>query len=138
MGPVVISEHVDENSTQFGLRTYSGSSWSDKSSMDMFENLKAIIGTASGAQSSIRFKMAGLDNPVVTCWKRDNGDTVAIICSGLAFADDPVPVSVRFLSAVRVKFFLPTDSATETDLGAGQAFTMTVSYKPIVLVIQAT
>lgn len=137
-GPITISEHVDESGSQFGLRSYSAGSWSDKTSMTLLARVKTMFGVVGGTKSTTRFKISGLVDPVITCWSLANGDQLVFLCSGLKSSDPSTSVSMRLLYNARVKFYLPTDGASEYDLGVGKSFTFNVTHKPVAILIQAT
>lgn len=131
----VLFEHVDENGSAFGLRSFDGVNWNDKPAMTMFRNLAALMPTFNGnAQPQLRVGIRGLSNFNAVAFAIGNGQVALLLNTGL-IEGQTASVSFQFLQQWKINGYQPTVSTDLAFSGLGSCFSVDLDYQPLLLVM---
>ena len=137
--PIInINEHVDENGTFNGLRSFSGSVWTDKQGMTALVNLTTILGQTSGLQQTMRYAVTGPTNVKIVAYSREDGSIVMIISPGLKSTDQAQTLSINFDRMYRINVYLPHESVDSQELVIGTGIGFSVDYHCVALTLVAS
>ena len=120
-----------------GLRTYDGSSWTDKPAMTMFRNLASLIPLFNGnAQPQLRVGITGLSNYNAVAFAIGNGQVAFLLNTGLQ-EGQTAKVQFQFLLQWLMSGYQPTVSTDVAFTGLGSCFTVDLDYQPLLLIMTA-
>ena len=103
--------------------------------MSMWANMYAILGNST-TKSELRFpiSISNLPNMVILSWVLANGSIAVMISTGLTSTQTAL-VNLLFSKTYRVNLYVPTDSSDVASSSLAKSMSLTLDYRPIILVL---
>jgi hypothetical protein len=133
----ILYEHVDENGTNFGLRSYVDGEWVDKPAMTMFRDLAQLMPDYNGnAAPQLRMGVSGLPNYNALALAIGDGQVAVLVNTGLT-EGQTATVRFQFMRQWKIVGYQPTISTEQAFVGLGSSFCVELDYQPLLMVLTA-